>query len=181
MGRPKREDLRVPAPRGVSSIEGITVTETILVAVNDSPAAFAAAGVAIEYARRWEARLCAVTVIEDGELGDRFTGLSTATERREWAAEAVLDHLVNLGTAAHVVVEGRRRAGRVAAGILAEADAVKAILIVMATVDKPGHSIPSLGSHTLRVLEFADVPVLVVPYRPETAAPRRNPTGRSSG
>jgi nucleotide-binding universal stress UspA family protein len=140
------------------------VTATILVAVNDSPAAFAAARVAIDYARRWEARLCAVTVIEDGELGAQFAGLATAAERRKSAAEAVLDHVVALGADAQVVVEGRQREGRVAAGILKEARAVDAILIVMATVDKPGHAIPSLGSHTLRVLEFAEVPVLVVPY-----------------
>jgi nucleotide-binding universal stress UspA family protein len=140
------------------------MTATILVAVNDSPAAFAAARVAIDYARRWDARLCAVTLIEDGELGAQFVGLAAAAERRKSAADAVLDHVVTLGAAARVAVEGRRREGRVAAGILKEARVIDAILIVMATVDKPGHAIPTLGSHTQRVLEFAEVPVLVVPY-----------------
>jgi len=142
------------------------MTGTILVAVNDSSAAFAAAQVAIEYAKRWDSRLCVVTVIEDGELGARFDSIATADARRESAAEAVLTHVAALGVSAGVTVEKRKRAGRVAAAILEEARAVNASLIVMATVDKPGHIIPSLGSHTLRVLEFATVPVLVIPNPP---------------
>ncbi len=142
------------------------MTGTILVAVNDSPAAFAAAQVAIDHARRWESRLCVVTVIEDGEFGARFDVIATADERRQSAAEAVLNHVAALGVAAGVTVDGRKRVGRVAAAILEEARVVDAMLIVMATVDKPSHTIPSLGRHTLRVLEFATVPVLVVPSPP---------------
>ena len=105
MGRPKREADRIPAFYGVPRREGVTVTATILVALNDSPAAFAAPRVAIEYARRWEARLVALTVIEDGELGGHFVRLGAATERRESAAGAVLSHIVALGSTSHVVVE----------------------------------------------------------------------------
>ncbi len=105
MGRPKREADRIPAFYGVPCREGATVTATILVAINDSPAAFAAPRVAIEYARRWEARLVALTVIEDGELGACFVRVSAATERRESAAGAVLSHLVALGPTSNVVVE----------------------------------------------------------------------------
>lgn len=81
------------------------MTATILVALNDSPAAFAAPRVATEYARRWEARLVALTVIEDGALGAHFVRLGAATERRESAAGAVLSHIVALGSTSHVVVE----------------------------------------------------------------------------
>jgi nucleotide-binding universal stress UspA family protein len=143
--------------------EGVTVNGTILVAVNDSPAAFAAVNVAIAYAKRLGARLRAVMVIDDGELDTRLEGAETVARRRESAAEAVLNHVAALGTAADVTVEVSRRTGRVAAAILEEARAVDALLIVMARVDKPGHAIPSIGSHTLRVMEFATVPVLVVP------------------
>jgi len=58
-----------------------------------------------------------------------------------------------------------QRSGRVAAEILAEAREIKAALIVVALVDRPGSATPYIGSHTLRVLEFSGVPVMVVPLR----------------
>jgi len=139
------------------------MTETILVAVSDSPAAFAAAAAAIDQARRLGARLHVLTVIPDGDLGRRMGDLEDAAARREAGADAVLRHVAGLASAAGVCVTTVRRHGRVAAEILAEAREVGASMIVMARVDRPGHAIPSLGSHTLRVLEFAAVPVLVVP------------------
>jgi len=139
------------------------VNDTILVAVNDSPAAFAAARVAVEQARRLEARLRAVMVIEVGEMDRHLDASATMTKRREQAADAVLNHVIALGAAAGVDTTGCRRTGRVAAEILEEAGQADATLIVLARVDRPGHAIPSIGSHTLRVLEFARIPVLVVP------------------
>jgi len=139
------------------------VSDTILVAVNDSPAAFAAVEVAVDHARRLDARLRAIMVIEVGVMDRHLDASETMATRREQAADAVLNHVVALGTAAGVDVVGCRRAGRVAAEILEEARAVNASLIVMARVDSPGHAIPSIGSHTLRVLEFARIPVMVVP------------------
>lgn len=139
------------------------MTDTILVAVSDSPAAFTAAEAAIEQARRLGARLHVLTVIPDGDLGRRMGDLDRATSRREAGADAVLRHVTALCRSAGVPVTSVRRHGRVAVEILAEAREVGASMIVMARVDRPGHAIPSLGSHTLRVLEFAAVPVLVVP------------------
>lgn len=136
---------------------------TILVAVNDSSAAFTAVEVAAEQARRLGARLRAVIVIEGGEIDRHLDASATLARRRELAADAVLNHVVAVGVAAGVDVAGHRRSGRVAAEILEEARAVNATLIVMARVDRPGHAIPSIGSHTLRVLEFSRIPVLVVP------------------
>lgn len=81
------------------------------------------------------------------------------------AAEAALSHVAALGAAAGVKVSFSRRSGRVAAQILAEAREIKAALIVVALVDRPGHATPYIGSHTLQVLEFAGVPVMVVPLR----------------
>jgi nucleotide-binding universal stress UspA family protein len=57
----------------------------------------------------------------------------------------------------------RQRSGTVAAEILAEAAELDAALLVVALVDEPSHAIPSIGSNTLRILEFATVPVLVIP------------------
>jgi nucleotide-binding universal stress UspA family protein len=139
------------------------VNDTILVAVNDSPAAFTAVEVAIDYARRLGAGLHAVMVIEAGEMDRHLDGTAALARRRELAADAVLNHVIALSAAEGIGVTGHQRAGRVAAEILEEARTVGASLIVMARVDRPGHAIPSIGSHTLRVLEFATVPVLIVP------------------
>jgi nucleotide-binding universal stress UspA family protein len=139
------------------------VSDTILVAVNDSPAAFKAVQVAVEYALRLGARLHAVMVIEAGELERHLDGTAVLARRRELAAEGVLRHVAALGAEAGVDVSRSRRTGRVAAEILEAAREVDATLIVMARVDRPGHAIPCIGGQTLRVLEFAGVPVLVVP------------------
>ncbi|MDJ0322699.1 universal stress protein [Cryobacterium sp. PH31-AA6] len=139
------------------------MSDTILLAVNDSPAAFTAVDAAVDQARRLGARLCAVMVIEESEMDRHLDETEPLARRRELAAEAVLNHVLTVATRAGVEVTARRRNGRVAAEILAEAHEVHATMIVMARVDRPGHAMPFIGSHTLRVLEFARVPVLVVP------------------
>jgi nucleotide-binding universal stress UspA family protein len=142
--------------------------EVILVAVNDSRAAFRAAEVAVDYARRLGANLRVVTVADEGALGKQQGGSdSTAGARHaDAAAEAAFRHVAALGAAAGVEISLAHRSGRVAAEILAEAREVDAALIVVALVDRPGSSAPYIGSHTLRVLEFSSVPVMVVPLRP---------------
>lgn len=136
---------------------------TIVVAVSDSPAAFTAAEAAIDLARRLGASVRVVTVLPEGSADKRLKEYDAHTPRREVDAEVVLRHVAALGEAAGVAVTGVRRRGRVAAEILAEARVVHASMIVMAGVDRPGHAIPTIGSHTMRVLEFSSVPVLVVP------------------
>jgi len=139
------------------------MTDTIVVAVSDSSAAFGAAEVAVAYARRLGAQLHLVAVIEDAELGRRLDTAHGMADRRELAATAALKHVAALCTSAEVPSTTSCRRGHVAAEILEEALAVDASLIVMARVDRPGHALPYVGSQTLRVLEFATVPVLVVP------------------
>jgi nucleotide-binding universal stress UspA family protein len=144
------------------------MSEVILVAVSDSRAAFRAAEVAVDYARRLGASLRVVTVGDPGAL-DRHPGAidpAALARRADLAAEAALRHVAALGAAAGVQVSLSRRSGRVAAEILAEAREVKAALIVVALVDRPGSASPYIGSHTLRVLEFSRVPVMVVPLGP---------------
>jgi len=141
------------------------MSEVILVAVNDSPAAFAAVTVAIDHAQRRGAKLHAVVVIEGGETERHLAVSALPATRRHAGADAVLAHVVARGSSAGLEVTGSRRSGRVAAEILDEARAVDAIMIVMGRVERPGHLIPTIGSHTLRVLEFTTVPVLVVPLR----------------
>lgn len=141
------------------------MSDVILVAVNDSRAAFRAAEVAVDYARRLGAGLRVVTVRDPGAL-DRHPGAidpAALARHADLAAEAALRHVAALGAAAGVPVSLSRRTGRVAAEILAEAREVKAALIVVALVDRSGSATPYIGSHTLRVLEFSGVPVMVVP------------------
>ncbi len=139
--------------------------ETVLVAVNDSTPAFAAAAVAVRYAALLGARVRVVTVLEPWPVGRAHDGgeLIDVRHRREQAGDAAIRHVVVLGERAGVEVSGVRREGAVAGAVLDEAAACGACLIVMARVSRPGHALPSVGSETLRVLEFATVPVLVVP------------------
>ncbi|MGN8247073.1 universal stress protein [Cellulomonas soli] len=161
-----------------------TVTPTFVVAVSDSAAAFGAAAVAVTHALRWGARLHLVSVVEDSDLRLRLdaphgpapgttSGPTPDTDdRRVLAATAALTHVSALCAAAGVPCTAVRRRGHVAEQVLAEVRAVDATLVVMARVDRPGHALPYLGSQTERVLEFATVPVLVVPVPP---APRAAP------
>lgn len=141
------------------------MSEVILVAVTDSRTAFRAAEVAVDYASRLGASLRVVTVRDSGRLERHPDAIDPAALARhaDLAAEAALRHVAALGAAAGVQVSLSRRVGRVAAEILAEAREVKAALIVVALVDRPGSATPYIGSHTLHVLEFSRVPVMVVP------------------
>ncbi|WP_427174867.1 universal stress protein [Arthrobacter sp. 92] len=143
------------------------MSEVILVAVNDSRAAFRAAEVAVDYARRLGASLRVVTVMDPGALDKHPGSIDPAALARhaDLAAEAAVSHVAALAAAAGVSMSVSRRSGRVAAEILAEAREVNAALIVVALVDRPGSATPYIGSHTLRVLEFSGVPVMVVPLR----------------
>ena len=140
------------------------MTDVILLAVNDSPAAFHAAEVAVTVARRLSVRLRALSVVS----GVEQHGLDSSpelTRQGELSAQAVLRHVTALATAAGVEVVTVLRFGNVAAEILDEALACEADLILMARVGRPGHVLQHLGSTTQHVLEFATVPVLVVPAR----------------
>ncbi len=81
----------------------------------------------------------------------------------EEGGAAALHHVTALAERVGVEVSGTMRHGAVGAQILAEAAACGAELVVLARVARPGHALPTVGSTTLRVLEFSTVPVLVVP------------------
>ena len=148
------------------------MTDAVLVAISDSPAAFEAAEVAVELAARLGAPLHALSVLGTGELNGRVESVDHLNLVREQAATAALRHVTALSAAAGVTCTEIRRHGHLAAQILEYARDIGATMIVMACVDRPSHTLPYVGSQTLRVLEFATVPVLVVPVR---GAPRRRP------
>lgn len=140
----------------------------VLVAVNDSEPAFAAARVAVDHARALQGRVHVVSVVEPWEHAVHTypDGPETHRSTQEAGAAAACRYTTMLAERAGVPVACSIRQGAVAAQVLAEAEECGAELIVLARVSRPGQTLRTLGSQTLLVLEFATVPVLVVPTQP---------------
>jgi nucleotide-binding universal stress UspA family protein len=122
--------------------------ERILLAVDDSAPAFAAADVAIELAGTLAAELRAITVAEEGHEPARVLHAVAARARRGGVhaeTDAVSDGLPPFEQA------------------LAEAERWGADVIVMGRSDQRRLGPAYVGSQTSRLLEFAEIPVLVVP------------------
>lgn len=141
----------------------------VLVAVNDSEPAFAAARVAVDYAQALRGRVHVVSVVEPSQRADRGDAGDDADAHRrtqEAGAAAACRYTSTLADRAGVPVLCVVREGAVAAQVVAEAEATGAALVVLARVSRPGQTLRTVGSQTLLVLEFAPVPVLVVPTQP---------------
>lgn len=138
----------------------------VLVAVDDSPAALAAARAAIDVAVRTGAHLRFVHVTSDGELlralADRGRDSQLAT-RRNNAAVALLDHVGAEAERAGIQAETKHLEGDPAAIVLAEVSDWGADLLVVGRSDIRGAGRPYVGTVTRHVLELVDIPVLVVP------------------
>ena len=126
--------------------------ERILVAVDDSGPALAAADLAIRLAESWNAEVMFVAVAEDGV-----------------DLEPVLRHVLGLASAHPVTATATTRRGAPPfEEILAAADEWRADLLVMGQSDKRHPGGPYVGSQTEHVLEFSSLPVLVVPDQTPT-------------
>lgn len=121
--------------------------QRIVVAVDDSAPGLAAASASIEIAQRLRSTLVFVTVNQPGTDPDKILD-----HARKMATEAGLDSEVV--TCAH---------GPAFEAILAEAHRQRADLVVVGRSDKQRPGAPHVGSQTEHVLEFTDVPVLVIP------------------
>jgi nucleotide-binding universal stress UspA family protein len=122
--------------------------EKMLVAIDDSAPALAGATVAVEIARSLAAEIRFVCVVEPGR-----------------DADAILRHV-----AAIAEVEGVRADAQTLfdgshpyEALLDAAAAWPADLIVMGRSDSGPRGRPHVGSQTEHVLEFTEIPVLVVP------------------
>ena len=124
--------------------------DRLLVAVDDSAPALAAARFAIELAGLLGAELDVVTIAEPGR-----------------DPEAILHHVRTMaeraGVEATVTALGDGLPPFEA--LLARADARRADLVVMGRSDHRSTGRPYVGSQTEHVLEFTHVPVVVVPER----------------
>ncbi len=137
--------------------------EKILVAVDDSSAAFKAAAVAVDLAASLKSRLVAVSVVDGPHLEDPHLAAPGITVDQFEAVRAVQSHVRSLASRAGVGVEVRTLHGRVADELLKAARQLGADLVVVGRVDRPGLRVTHVGRTAEQVLEFCDVPVLVVP------------------
>jgi nucleotide-binding universal stress UspA family protein len=142
----------------------------ILLAVDDSPAGLAAARSAMQLAQACEADVRAVTVLLDGLLESVLSGIGGRTEssdavraRRGGGQTALLRHVVDLGRSAGIVPETVALAGDPSTRILDEARSYRPDVIVIGRSDRRQAGQPYVGSEVRQVLEFAEIPVLVVP------------------
>lgn len=145
----------------------------ILLAVDDSPAGLAAVRVAVTLARECDALLRAVTVLRDGMIEDALSGRPGGSGRPESAEAlrarrgggqtALLRHVVEFGHSKKVDPETVALVGEPASCILDEARAFRPDVIVIGRSDRRQAGQPYVGTEVRQVLEFADLPVLVVP------------------
>ncbi len=144
--------------------------DAILVAVDDSSAAFRAAGVAVELAASLRARLVAVSVVDGLRAEEPLLVGPDSPGDELTAARAAQAHVRTLAARAGIAVEVRTVRGRVADQLLDQARLLHVDLMVVGRVDRPGLRLAHVGRTAEQVLEFCEVPVLVVP------APRDWPT-----
>jgi nucleotide-binding universal stress UspA family protein len=136
----------------------------VLVAVDDSPGGLAALRFAVQLAGELGATLRAVTVVGDGQVRAALDhGDMQLDVRREAAADAVLRHAAELARAYEVPVEMSKTQGTAADCVLEQAHDWPADLVVLGRSREAGVGHPFIGGQTRLVLEFTDVPVLVVP------------------
>jgi nucleotide-binding universal stress UspA family protein len=147
--------------------------QRILVAIDGSPQALEAGRLAITLAAACHATVRAVAVLgkERGEhLVDqaRQSGVAPARKRRQAALEDALAHLVRVGTESGVTVEPGLRVRPQAEpyeAILDELERWSAELLLVGRGSHHGIGRALLGSQTEQLLEFARVPIVVVPAR----------------
>ena len=136
----------------------------ILLAVNDSPAGVAAARTAIRFAHECDGQILAVHVVAGAPRPETHH----AAQRQdagagEQASRALLGYITNLATQSDVEIETTMLPGRPAEVILDRAAAWGADIIVLGRSGVRHVGQPFVGSQVLHVIEFADIPVLVVP------------------
>lgn len=137
----------------------------MLLAIDDSPAALAAATLAIELADTAKAELRIVHVVADGALAALLaaSGVRTTGDWRERAGDSLLKHVAARAERAGLRPETAQVLGDPAEGVLAEAKSWPADLVVIGRSGRRGAGRPYVGHTTERVLEFAELPVIVVP------------------
>ena len=148
------------------------MTSRVLVAVEDSATGLQTASVAVALAADLGASLLAVHVLGDGDvvaaLGVGRRDRTGVVAERAAAAAGLLRHVARLAGSAEVPVETRQVEGHPAACILGAARSWGAEIVVIGRSERSRGGPSYVGAQTRHVLEFADVPVLVVPHEAGT-------------
>lgn len=143
--------------------------EKVLVAVDGSVASLKAARLAVSLAASWHATVRFISVT-DADPGRNPIPTARVEEQAAELRNA-LDYVCRLGTEAGVAVEGMLRSGHGAQPyerILDEAEDWGADLLLVGRRRHHGLGRALLGSQAEHVLEFAQLPVMVVPEPAET-------------
>ena len=141
----------------------------ILLAADDSPAGVAAARAAVQLAIECAAQLRAVHVVTDGELTRTLAtrpGAAHIHPGRASRPPAVLRFVSELAEHAAVPVQTVLLEGHPARCVIREAVAWSADVIVLGRSGEHRLGQPYVGSQAQHVMEFAEIPVLVVPPLP---------------
>jgi nucleotide-binding universal stress UspA family protein len=147
-----------------------SLTQPVLVAVEDSATGLQTAAVAVQLAAALCAPLVVVHVAADGTVDAALRAAhrnDTVVARRGASAAALLQHVARLARAAGVTVETLQLEGDPAPRILAEARHWSPALIVIGRSEGSGTEPLYVGAQARHVLEFAEQPVVVVPLRPQ--------------
>jgi nucleotide-binding universal stress UspA family protein len=146
----------------------------LLVAVEDSATGLETAAVAVELAAELGGCVLAVHVLGDGHVEAALrAGRSHdehVVEARGASSAALLHHVVAHARRAGVAVETRRLEGHPAARILEAAREWSAGMVVIGRSGRTSSGPHYVGAQTRHVLEFSEVPVLVVPLPDRTVA-----------
>lgn len=138
----------------------------ILLAVDDTPAGVAAARAAVQLAVECSAQLRAVHVVTDGELTRTLMtrpGPAHIHPGRGSGPRAVLHFVSELAEHAAVPVHTVLLEGHPARCVIQEAAEWSADVIVLGRSGEHRLGRPYVGSQAQHVMEFAEIPVLVVP------------------
>lgn len=137
----------------------------ILLAVDDSPAALAAATAAIGIASLAGSALRIVHVVADGAVKTVLSsrGVEDIADWQQRTGGGLLDHIAAQAERAGIHPETVQVLGEPADCVLSEARSWRADLIVIGRSSMRGVGRPYIGQSTQRVLEFAEQPVLVAP------------------
>ena len=140
--------------------------ERILLAVDDSPDAWAAARLAVELAAGLGAELRVLHVVADHQIDALLQSGASELDlaaRRASSAASVLARVSDLARARGVSVSTRLGQGDVAQAVLDEARDWRADLVIAGRSFRSISGEPYVGSATRQMLELAGMPVLVVP------------------
>lgn len=142
----------------------------LLVCVDGSRPALAAARLALAMAEESGGAVRVVSVLEHGEADRRLDARGRldrpAAARRTSDVRALLARVSSMGAQRGVPVETRVLEGDPLGAILRDARAWRPDLVLVGRTGRSGPGSPMIGSLAVHLVEFSEWPVVVVPDRP---------------